>query len=150
MRKHVLVVVSSFPVYSETFVVDHVKGMLESGWEVSVVAKDIDRKLFDVFFAGEASRPELLTFFTPSRLLREGVVTLAGKAFEGIECHPVPGSLNAEYKCTDFYAPEDDRSIYWANENLAIAWSPSREIDLLVSRMDSEGVSLDEADLYVD
>ncbi|MBU2954479.1 glycosyltransferase family 4 protein [Marinobacter sp. F3R08] len=95
MRKHVLVVVSSFPVYSETFVVDHVKGMLESGWEVSVVAENIDRKLFDAFFAGEASRPELLTYFSPSRLLGEGVVTLAGKAFEGIECHPVPGSLNA-------------------------------------------------------
>lgn len=50
MQKSILIITSTFPVYSEIFIVDHVKGMLGRGWLVSVAANKIDRNLLDFFF----------------------------------------------------------------------------------------------------
>jgi dTDP-4-dehydrorhamnose 3,5-epimerase len=55
-----------------------------------------------------------------------------------------------QYKCTDFYAPEYERAIHWADESLDITWPLSSDIEPLVSRKDREGLSLEEADTYVD
>jgi len=55
-----------------------------------------------------------------------------------------------QYKCTDFYAPEHERSIHWADESIAIAWPLINEIEPLVSQKDKKGSSLEEADTYVD
>lgn len=53
-----------------------------------------------------------------------------------------------QYKCTDFYAPEYERSIHWADENIAIAWPISGDIEPLVSPKDKYGESLRTADLF--
>jgi dTDP-4-dehydrorhamnose 3,5-epimerase len=55
-----------------------------------------------------------------------------------------------QYKCTDFYAPEYERCIHWADESLDITWPLSSNVEPLVSLKDREGVSLEEADIYVD
>lgn len=42
VRRRLLVLCKYFPVLSETFVVDHVAGMVQSGWDVTVVASYTD------------------------------------------------------------------------------------------------------------
>lgn len=46
-----------------------------------------------------------------------------------------------QYKCTDFYAPEYERSIHWADEELAIDWPLGNNVDPLVSQKDEQAVS---------
>lgn len=53
-----------------------------------------------------------------------------------------------QYKCTDFYAPEHERSIHWADKTLAIAWPTPAGIEPLVSKKDKRGLSLEEAEIY--
>lgn len=49
------------------------------------------------------------------------------------------------YKCTDYYAPADERSIRWDDEELAIAWPIEGEPTL--SKRDREATSLRSAEL---
>ncbi|MHB8150715.1 MAG: dTDP-4-dehydrorhamnose 3,5-epimerase [Desulfobulbia bacterium] len=51
------------------------------------------------------------------------------------------------YKCTEFYAPEDERCIRWDDPELAIAW-PLLGQPPLLSPKDLAGVSLTKAELY--
>ena len=44
-RPRALVICSTFPAPSETFVIDHVAGLAHAGWDVSVAAKTVDRDL---------------------------------------------------------------------------------------------------------
>jgi len=55
-----------------------------------------------------------------------------------------------QYKCTDFYAPEHERSIHWADKTLAIAWPTPAGIEPLVSKKDTMGLPLEEAETYED
>lgn len=50
-----------------------------------------------------------------------------------------------QYKCTDFYAPEYERSILWKDSSLAIEWNIDSPEALLMSAKDQVGMSLDEA-----
>lgn len=43
-----------------------------------------------------------------------------------------------QYKCTDFYAPEHERSIRWNDQDLAIEWGVSDNARLLISSKDSQ------------
>lgn len=52
-----------------------------------------------------------------------------------------------QYKCTDYYAPEHERSLRWDDPELAIEW-PLLEAAPLLSAKDREGALLAEADLY--
>lgn len=54
-----------------------------------------------------------------------------------------------QYKCTDFYAPEYERSIHWADKTIAIEWPIPSGVDPLVSQKDKDGVPLEVADTYV-
>lgn len=51
------------------------------------------------------------------------------------------------YKCTDYYAPEHDRSILWSDPQIAIEW-PLGEAAPSLSAKDSEAPSLAEAEIY--
>jgi dTDP-4-dehydrorhamnose 3,5-epimerase len=54
-----------------------------------------------------------------------------------------------QYKCTDFYAPEHERSIHWADSTIGIDWPLQLQgLAPLISRKDSEGVSLKDAEVY--
>jgi dTDP-4-dehydrorhamnose 3,5-epimerase len=50
-----------------------------------------------------------------------------------------------QYKCTDFYAPESERSIMWNDPVIAINWSIGVADGVLLSGKDSEGQSLEQA-----
>lgn len=52
------------------------------------------------------------------------------------------------YKCSDFYAPEHERSLLWSDPVIGIEW-PLHEIsEPLVSAKDQAGRTLAEADLF--
>lgn len=51
-----------------------------------------------------------------------------------------------QYKCTDYYAPEYERSIRWDDPDLGITWPLKGEP--LVSAKDRQGVSLAQAECF--
>ena len=50
-----------------------------------------------------------------------------------------------QYKCTDFYAPEYERTIQWNDPTLKINWDVDSPKGLLMSAKDQEGQSLEQA-----
>jgi len=52
-----------------------------------------------------------------------------------------------EYKVTDYYAPEHERTILWNDCDLGIAW-PLIDGDLVVSEKDRQGVPFREAEVF--
>lgn len=52
------------------------------------------------------------------------------------------------YKCSGFYAPEDERSIIWNDPDLAIDWPLINGKPPTVSQKDSQGISLKDAETY--
>lgn len=51
------------------------------------------------------------------------------------------------YKCTDFYAPEDEAAIRWDDGDIGVEW-PLDGIEPIVSVKDREAVSLQDAQTY--
>jgi dTDP-4-dehydrorhamnose 3,5-epimerase len=52
------------------------------------------------------------------------------------------------YKCTDYYAPEHERTIAWNDPDLAIAWpAPGNDAPILSAR-DAQGASFRDAELF--
>lgn len=51
------------------------------------------------------------------------------------------------YKCTDFYAPDDERCLAWNDPEIGIAWPPVGFAPI-VSQKDQHGVSFAMADTY--
>jgi dTDP-4-dehydrorhamnose 3,5-epimerase len=51
------------------------------------------------------------------------------------------------YKCTEFYAPQDERTILWSDPSIGIEW-PDLGMAPLVSAKDAAGVPLAEAEVY--
>jgi dTDP-4-dehydrorhamnose 3,5-epimerase len=54
-----------------------------------------------------------------------------------------------QYKCTDFYAPDYERSIHWADKDLSIDWPLAIDATPLTSTKDDEGLSFASSDYYV-
>ncbi|MEX1214250.1 dTDP-4-dehydrorhamnose 3,5-epimerase [Saccharospirillum sp.] len=50
-----------------------------------------------------------------------------------------------QYKCTDIYAPEHERSILWEDASLNINWGVVSPEELLMSEKDREAQSLEQA-----
>jgi len=53
-----------------------------------------------------------------------------------------------QYKCTDFYAPNYERSIHWADQSVMITWPIDTESEPLVSEKDRAGVAFSAAEYY--
>jgi dTDP-4-dehydrorhamnose 3,5-epimerase len=53
-----------------------------------------------------------------------------------------------QYKCTNFYAPEFERSIHWADKDLLIDWPLGSDEELMVSQKDRQAVSFLQAEKY--
>lgn len=51
------------------------------------------------------------------------------------------------YKCTEYYAPEHDRSLLWSDPALGIQW-PLRESDAILSAKDMAAKKLIDAEVY--
>lgn len=52
------------------------------------------------------------------------------------------------YKCTDFYAPEHERSLRWDDPDVGIEWPLDRKEQPLLSDKDARGAWLREAEVY--
>lgn len=52
------------------------------------------------------------------------------------------------YKCTDFYAPEHERTISWKDPELAITWPITDTAELALSDKDANGDAFRDAELY--
>jgi dTDP-4-dehydrorhamnose 3,5-epimerase len=50
-----------------------------------------------------------------------------------------------QYKCTDFYAPEYERSIHWNDPALNINWTADDPENLLLSEKDRAAQNFDQA-----
>ncbi|NLN70331.1 MAG: dTDP-4-dehydrorhamnose 3,5-epimerase [Chloroflexi bacterium] len=57
-------------------------------------------------------------------------------------------SADVVYKTTDYYDPDGDRTIYWNDPELDIAWPIPNGIQPLVSEKDSLGVSFSDAEVF--
>ena len=57
-------------------------------------------------------------------------------------------TAHVEYKCTDFYAPEHERTIRWDDEALAIAWPLEDGRGPLLSAKDRQGLGFGDAEFF--
>lgn len=54
-----------------------------------------------------------------------------------------------QYKCTDLYAPQFERSIHWADKDLKISWPLTEDCIPITSTKDEQGSSFLAAEYYV-
>lgn len=52
------------------------------------------------------------------------------------------------YRCTDFYAPEHERTIRWDDPEIGVAWPGVTETPPILSAKDERGVPFRDADTY--
>lgn len=52
------------------------------------------------------------------------------------------------YKCTDFYAPEHERTIVWNDQDLAIDWPLIPEAEVVLSGKDRAGTAFKDAECF--
>jgi len=52
------------------------------------------------------------------------------------------------YKCTDFYAPQHERTVSWNDPALNIDWPVPDDMELLLSTKDQEGVPFSAAEYF--
>lgn len=60
----------------------------------------------------------------------------------------VSDTADFQYKCTDFYAPEYERSIHWADNSLKVTWPLDRKTSPIVSDKDALAVLFSDAEKY--
>ena len=108
--------------------VQHVQGKLVRCIQGSVYDVIVDiRKNSDTF--GELNRPDLLVWVPPG--LAHGFYTLSNTA-------------EFQYKTTDYYDPESQRSIIWNDKFLNIDWLNTQEP--IVSDKDMKGKTFEECE----
>ena len=54
------------------------------------------------------------------------------------------------YKCTDFYAPQYERSILWNDPDIGIEWPLEGIGNIVLSEKDRNGILLKDSDVYED
>lgn len=60
----------------------------------------------------------------------------------------ISDSAEFVYKCTDYYAPEHDRSLKWNDPTIGIEWPLVNDQQPLLSAKDEAGKSFEEADTF--
>lgn len=60
----------------------------------------------------------------------------------------VSDTADFQYKCTDFYAPKYERSIYWKDKSLMITWPLKASYEPLVSAKDMAGTAFSTAECF--
>lgn len=60
----------------------------------------------------------------------------------------VSDTVDFEYKCTDFYAPEQERTVAWDDPDLNIDWPLLAGESPILSRKDAAGVAFRDAEYY--
>ena len=53
-----------------------------------------------------------------------------------------------EYKCTDYYAPEHERTLQWDDPNIGIDWPLLEQEEPILSNKDRLGLPLQDAEVY--
>jgi dTDP-4-dehydrorhamnose 3,5-epimerase len=53
------------------------------------------------------------------------------------------------YKCTDYYAPEYERSILWSDQTIGIQWPGIEKEPPVLSQKDENGVWFQDAEVFV-
>ncbi len=53
-----------------------------------------------------------------------------------------------EYKCTDYYAPEYERSIKWDDPNIGIQWPLIPDTNPFLSEKDENGLLIEKAEVF--
>ncbi|APE32095.1 dTDP-4-dehydrorhamnose 3,5-epimerase [Halomonas aestuarii] len=59
-------------------------------------------------------------------------------------------SADFQYKCTDYYAPQHERCIHWADRALGIDWPIPDGIDPNISPKDSTGRGIYDSEVYTE
>ena len=57
-------------------------------------------------------------------------------------------TVEVEYKCTDYYAPEHGRTICWNDPDIRIDWPLSEGQQPILSQKDQAGLPLQDAEVY--
>lgn len=57
-------------------------------------------------------------------------------------------AAEVQYKCSEYYAPQFERTIRWDDSQLNIDWPLPQGVAPVVSRKDNDGVSFCDAELY--
>jgi|SRR5690554_1807208 len=57
----------------------------------------------------------------------------------------VSDTVDFQYKCTDFYAPDHERCIIWNDEAINVDWGLSAQSKLIISQKDRQGINFDMA-----
>lgn len=52
------------------------------------------------------------------------------------------------YKCTDYYSPQDERSLLWNDPDLGIDWPLPRDVQPIVSQKDKDAATLATAERF--
>jgi len=60
----------------------------------------------------------------------------------------VSESADFQYKCTDYYAPEHERSLLWSDPNVGIEWPVGAGGEPVLAAKDAAGLPLDQCDVY--
>lgn len=52
------------------------------------------------------------------------------------------------YKCTDFYAPEYERTLQWDDPSVGVRWPLRTDAPLLLSSKDQQGTPLSQTEVF--
>lgn len=63
-------------------------------------------------------------------------------------CMTLSDVAEFEYRCTDYYAAQHERTVQWNDPDIGIEWPALKSQELVISHKDKHGVPLSEAALY--
>lgn len=54
-----------------------------------------------------------------------------------------------QYKCTNYYSPEHERTLMWNDASVGIEWPDKGSVNITLSEKDLNGLPLDQCDTYL-